>query len=1296
MVRTTDSAAIQMDWTSPAKLIFPVTSRNRWDGDDDKMEVMARVRPSTVETSEGFVPRTQSAASLQFDEQAQTVEDVLVGGAIGGGLGNWPDFHEGEEGRWIRETIRCRECRRFVEDKDSSDEEDNVVYSKRAPVAATAQETPPEKKTKRGRRASDRKCQCGYRLSQHRDPETARRNPHPDREWNPSTHTAPIPTNAFGEIEFVGYGDKQAKYVRVDHETDMRIMLRLMMEKWHMERPNLLISVTGGAKNFLMKARLKDAFRRGLMKAALSTGAWIITGGTNAGVMKHVGEAVRDYGLTADGRVTAIGIAPWGCVQNKEVLICDESKPKGKWPALYRILDEVKPRQSFLDPNHSHFILVDNGTQHKFATEIDFRGLLEKEISTMQTNSGSDAVRVPVVLLVLEGGPGTLKTVHSAISNNTPAIVIKGSGKCADVLGYAAQNVKETEIEVIDHDGNKHKQLDYQIDEKLQADIQQLVRDTFGTKNETLHIEWVKNCVRRPHLLSVFELESSANSSRDVDMAILKALLKANKDQVMDQLKLALAWNRIDVAKSEIFTDERPWPTGALDHVMMSAIQLNRVNFVDLFLDNGVSLKDFLTVKRLLTLYNEVPRNCLLYNLLVKIKSSQRKTFSLSDVGYLLQDLLGDYYQPHYLKDDKLRNLNSDAIMGYVTEGKTADQGLNVSMLAMTGRAPGDITGDHDFGRPAQELFLWSVLMNRQDLAKLFWREGNESTAAALVANNLLKSLKRYTDDTDMLHRLQSNADEFESLAIGVLNNCYSVNEQRAQDVLVREMPHWGHATCVLIAVQADNKRFISQTACQSLLNSIWMGKMSQDNSLIKLLPSMFVFPLIFLVIKFQDEEKARSEAFVPKALDYKKKADGPPGRPQTAGLQRESTQAMLKREPTQAILKRDATQTNMNVAESEAAKEKKLSCWDKVRLFYTAPVVIFCLNCIAYLVFLGLYSYILLVQLSSTFHVLEGILIFWVFTIFVEELRQLVTNYAHSVRSKLTTYITDSWNILDILTIFLFTVGMVLRFMPSDTCFDIARVVLCINLVSFFFRILHIFSVNKELGPKLVMIRRMVRDLMWFVVILLVFIGAYAIASEAILYPNTELSWKLLYYLPRKAYWQIYGELFLEEIEGDDSTCTNDPALYSGYGEQRCPSAIGKYLVPLLMGIYILMTNVLLLNLLIAMFSYTFEMMQQNTDNIWRFMQLQVVMDYSRRPLLPPPLIFLSHLRYLAQSLSSRCCCRGKGLPPETAFRKRFENQNEEKQLIQWENIIADTYLTKLEAREAESVEGRMKVVMQ
>ena len=46
----------------------------------------------------------------------------------------------------------------------------------------------------------------------------------------------------------------------------------------------------------------------------------------------------------------------------------------------------------------------------------------------------SDAVRVPVALLVVEGGPGSLKTVVNAIKNNTPAVVIKVCGDYSCVL----------------------------------------------------------------------------------------------------------------------------------------------------------------------------------------------------------------------------------------------------------------------------------------------------------------------------------------------------------------------------------------------------------------------------------------------------------------------------------------------------------------------------------------------------------------------------------------------------------------------------------------------------------------------------------------------------------------------------------------------------------------------------------------------------------------------------------------------------------------------------------------------
>ena len=48
-----------------------------------------------------------------------------------------------------------------------------------------------------------------------------------------------------------------------------------------------------------------------------------------------------------------------------------------------------------------------------------------------------------------------------------------------------------------------------------------------------------------------------------------------------------------------------------------------------------------------------------------------------------------------------------------------------------------------------------------------------------------------------------------------------------------------------------------------------------------------------------------------------------------------------------------------------------------------------------------------------------------------------------------------------------------------------------------------------------------------------MVFIVAYGLAAHIILYPNSELEWSLIKDVLRKPYWQMYGELFLEEIEG-------------------------------------------------------------------------------------------------------------------------------------------------------------------
>ena len=119
------------------------------------------------------------------------------------------------------------------------------------------------------------------------------------------------------------------------------------------------------------------------------------------------------------------------------------------WPAYYQIREEIGSKDANLDPNHTHFILVDNGTFRKFGTEIDFRGLFEKHISQMMTVSeeesgtSASATNVPVVSIVVEGGPGTLTTVRAAIDNATPVVILEVSssiyGRTRRLLGYTTQ-----------------------------------------------------------------------------------------------------------------------------------------------------------------------------------------------------------------------------------------------------------------------------------------------------------------------------------------------------------------------------------------------------------------------------------------------------------------------------------------------------------------------------------------------------------------------------------------------------------------------------------------------------------------------------------------------------------------------------------------------------------------------------------------------------------------------------------------------------------------------------------------
>ena len=61
----------------------------------------------------------------------------------------------------------------------------------------------------------------------------------------------------------------------MDVDTDVSLILDLLLEHWNLPLPKLLISVTGGAQRFEMKPKLLDKFKFGLLNAATSTGGFV-------------------------------------------------------------------------------------------------------------------------------------------------------------------------------------------------------------------------------------------------------------------------------------------------------------------------------------------------------------------------------------------------------------------------------------------------------------------------------------------------------------------------------------------------------------------------------------------------------------------------------------------------------------------------------------------------------------------------------------------------------------------------------------------------------------------------------------------------------------------------------------------------------------------------------------------------------------------------------------------------------------------------------------------------------------
>ncbi|NXB29278.1 TRPM7 protein, partial [Eulacestoma nigropectus] len=1146
-------------------------------------------------------------------------------------------------------------------------------------------------------------------------------------EWSVEKHTEQTSTDAYGVINFQGgshsYRAKACmrhlnllrlflclQYVRLSYDTKPEALLQLMLKEWQMELPKLVISVHGGMQKFELHPRIKQLLGKGLIKAAVTTGAWIITGGVNTGVAKHVGDALREHASRSSRKICTIGIAPWGVIENRNDLVGRDVV------APYQTLLNPLSKLNVLNNLHSHFILVDDGTVGKYGAEVKLRRELEKTIN-LQRIHARIGQGVPVVALVFEGGPNVILTVLDFLQESppVPVVVCEGTGRAADILAYVHKQTEEG--------GN--------VPEGAEPEIISTIKKTFNFgQSEAVHLfQTLLECMKKKELITVFHIGSDEH--QDIDVAILTALLKGTNASAFDQLVLTLAWDRVDIAKNHVFVYGQQWLVGSLEQAMLDALVMDRVAFVKLLIENGVSMHKFLTIPRLEELYNtkQGPTNPTLFHLVRDVKQGNLPPgykINLIDVGLVIEYLMGGTYRCTYTRkrfraiynslsgNNRRSGRNPSSTTPQMCKShesfgnradkkekmrhnhfiKTAqpykpkiDTGAEEGKKKRTKDEIVDIDDPETrrFAYPLNELLLWAVLMKRQKMALFFWQHGEESMAKALVACKVYRSMAYEAKQSDLVddtsEELKQYSNEFGQLAVELLEQSFRQDETMAMKLLTYELKNWSNSTCLKLAVSSRLRPFVAHTCTQMLLSDMWMGRLNmRKNSWYKVILSILLPPAILLL-----EYKTKAEmSHIPQSQDAHQMAmDDSENNFQTAVDE-------IPMEVFKEVRILDSTFEKHDM--ETPAKPKRLPITQKFYAFYHAPIVKFWFNTLAYLGFLMLYTFVVLVKMEELPSVQEWIVIAYIFTSAIEKIREIFMSEAGKINQKIKVWFSDYFNISDTVAIVTFFIGFALRFgakgnfgentYRENYVFVAGRITYCLNIIFWYVRLLDFLAVNQQAGPYVMMIGKMVANMFYIVVIMALVLLSFGVPRKAILYPDEAPSWTLARDIVFHPYWMIFGEVYAYEID----VCANN-------SDEKVAHLCGPgtWLTPFLQAVYLFVQYIIMVNLLIAFFNNVYLQVKAISNIVWKYQRYHFIMAYHEKPVLPPPLIILSHMASLF------CCiCKRRKTDKTSDGPKLFLTEEDQKKLHDFEELCVEMYFNEKDDKFHSGSEERIRVTFE
>ena len=167
-------------------------------------------------------------------------------------------------------------------------------------------------------------------------------------------------------------------------------------------------------------------------------------------------------------------------------------------------------------------------------------------------------------------------------------------------------------------------------------------------------------------------------------------------------------------------------------------------------------------------------------------EQSAKKIENADELNTVLRSIIGDYmHQLYFYSDVEERQYTKLHALRQLRN--QLDRGVENQLLP------------EEDDLITRDLFLWAILHNYIDMAKVFLAHIKYRICAALIATKILKQYHSRASHGDLKDGYMKSATYFEQYAIDCVNQCEMHDANMACEIVLQQIDLFGYVTCLQV-----------------------------------------------------------------------------------------------------------------------------------------------------------------------------------------------------------------------------------------------------------------------------------------------------------------------------------------------------------------------------------------------------------------------------------------------------------------------------------------------------------------